>query len=38
VRVSFRCPNGITLVRNFPHEEKLELIYSWVEVNDEIEF
>ena len=30
VRISFRCPNGKTIVRNFSNEEKLEVVYSWV--------
>lgn len=36
VRISFRCPDGSTKIRNFPCEEKVELIYNWVEVNEEI--
>lgn len=38
VRISFRCPDGSTIIRNFAADEKLELIYHWVEVNEEIEF
>ena len=38
VRISFRCPNGSTIFRNFASEEKLELVYHWVELNEDIEF
>lgn len=38
VRLNFRCPDGSTLLRNFPKHEQLELVYHWVETNDEIEF
>lgn len=38
VRISFRCPDGSTVFRNFPREETLELVYQWVELNDDIEF
>jgi hypothetical protein len=38
VRVSFRCPDGNTLVRSFSAEEKVELLFDWVELNDEVVF
>lgn len=33
VRISFRCPDGSTILRNFLANEKLELVYHWVELN-----
>lgn len=38
IRISFRCPDGNTKVRNFDSTEKLDLIYHWVETNEEIQF
>ena len=38
VRINFRCPDGSTKIRNFLIDEKLELVYNWVETNEEIEF
>lgn len=38
VRLSFRCPDGSTVFRNFDANEKLELVFHWVELNEEIEF
>lgn len=36
IRISFRCPDGNTKVRNFDSSEKLDLIYHWIETNEEI--
>ena len=30
IRISFRCPDGSTVLRNFLASEKLELIYHWI--------
>lgn len=30
VRLSFRCPDGTTIFRNFHAKEKLELVFHWV--------
>lgn len=30
IRISFRCPDGSTILRNFLGEEKVELVYHWV--------
>lgn len=38
VRLNFRCPNGTKISRNFERGEKLELVYHWVETNEDIEF
>ena len=38
IRFNFRTPDGETITRNFSMNDKLELIYAWVETNDEIEF
>lgn len=36
VRINFRCPDGTTITRNFSMDDKLEMIYAWVETNDEV--
>lgn len=38
IKFYFRCPNGDTMTRNFDRAERLELLYNWVELNEEIEF
>lgn len=38
VRINFRCPDGSTVIRNFSSNERLEMIYAWVETNEQIEF
>ena len=36
IRINFRTPDGETVTRNFSMDDKLQLIYAWVETNDEI--
>ena len=38
IKLHFRCPDGTKVVRNFPKDEHLELVYHWVETNDDIQF
>ncbi len=38
VQLTFRCPDGSTITRNFLKNEKVELLYNWTETNDEVEF
>jgi dihydroorotate dehydrogenase len=33
IRINFRCPNGSAISRNFANNEKLDLLYHWVETN-----
>lgn len=33
IRFIFRCPDGSNKMRNFQNDEKVELIYNWVETN-----
>jgi hypothetical protein len=36
--LSFRCPDGSTIIRNFSSDEKLDVVYHWVELNENIVF
>lgn len=36
IRLTFRCPDGSSLLRNFAADEKLDLLFQWIEVNEEI--
>ena len=38
IRFSVRCPDGKTIFRNFSGEEKVDILFHWVELNEEIEF
>lgn len=37
IRFSFRCPDGSNVNRSFSADEKVEILYHWVETNEEIE-
>lgn len=38
IRFSFRLPDGSTKTRSFNSEQNMDLLYHWVETNEEIEF
>ena len=36
IRICFRCPDGSVKNRNFQRGDDIEMVYSWVETNEEI--
>lgn len=36
--IAFRCPDGKTISRNFNSDSKVDDLFTWVELQDDITF